>query len=291
MTETVSGALAKTDNTPSAMVRKYQGDFTSVLPSHIKAETWVRLATGALKQGKKVKAPGGGQCTELELAAQNNPAKFMAALLEAARLGLEPGTEAYYLTPRKGNGGLEILGIVGYQGWIELMYRAGAVSSVVAELVYSNDDFRFRPGVDEVPIHEIDWDSDDRGELRLVYAFARMVNGATSKVVVLNKAAIAKIKQTAYTGDGSIWQKHEPAMWLKSAVRQLRKWVPTSPEWLQHQIRAAREAGAELPLQNSQGAVMDLSASPEVALDDVVDAEFTEHEDDTEPGWPNVTTA
>lgn len=35
---------------------------------------------------------------ELEVAAANNPGVFMATLLDAARLGLEPGTEQYYLT-------------------------------------------------------------------------------------------------------------------------------------------------------------------------------------------------
>jgi hypothetical protein len=89
---------------------------------------------------------------------------FLAALLDAARLGLEPGTEQYYLTPRKVKGRLEILGIVGYQGYIELMYRAGAVSSVVAEVVYSNDKFTVPAGPDERPVHEIDWDADDRGD-------------------------------------------------------------------------------------------------------------------------------
>jgi recombination protein RecT len=105
----------------------------------------------------------------------------MGALMDAARLGLEPGTEQYYLTPRKVKGRLEIQGIRGYQGEIELIYRAGAVSSVIVEVVYSNDKFRVRPGRDERPIHEIDWDADDRGELRLVYAYAVMKDGATSR--------------------------------------------------------------------------------------------------------------
>lgn len=147
MTETVSSAVAPRENgepkTPAAMVKRHSDSFTAVLPSHVKAATWVRLAQGALKKGKKVRHPQTKQpCTELELAAQNNPGVFLASLLESARLGLEPGTEQYYLTPRKVKGQLEILGIVGYQGYIELMYRAGAISSVVAECVYENDQFR-----------------------------------------------------------------------------------------------------------------------------------------------------
>jgi recombination protein RecT len=239
---------------PGGMIEQYRSDFASVLPSHIKPEQWVRLAQGALKKGKKQ-----GDRFELEIAAQNNPGVFLAALLDAARLGLEPGTEQYYLTPRKVRGQLEILGIVGYQGYIELMYRAGAIASVVAELVYSNDKFSYRPGVDERPQHEIDWDSDNRGSLRLVYAYAVMKDGATSKVIVLNRAAIAVIKASSQGSDSeySPWQKHEPSMWLKSAVRQLQKWVPTSSEYIREQLRAVRDVASE-PIKLQVGTASDL---------------------------------
>jgi len=250
MTETqkITTAVATVDKTPGGMVRRHHQDFGAVLPTHVRPDTWVRLAQGALKKGKKVRAPGGGTCTELELAALNNVGVFMASLMEAARLGLEPGTEQYYLTPRKVKGQLEILGIIGYQGYIELMYRAGAISSVVAEPVYTDDEFVWTPGAldteqpprwegpQRVPYHRIDWDREDRGRLRLVYAYALMRDGVTnSKVVVLNQAAINKIKASSQGANTeySPWVKHEVSMWLKSAVRQLSKWVPTSAEYRQ----------------------------------------------------------
>lgn len=239
MTRTVSGEVARVETGPRALITQYRDDFAAVLPSHVKASTWVRIAQGALKKGKRV-----GNKFELEVAAENNPAAFLATLLDAARLGLEPGTNEYWLTPRKVKGQLEILGIVGYEGIIELMYRAGAVSSVVAEIVYAADRFEFNPGRDEIPTHEIDWDADDRGPARLVYAFARMKTGGYSKVVVLNKAAIAKIKKSSQGADSeySPWSTNPDAMWLKSAVRQLRKWVPTSSEYITEQLRAVRAA-------------------------------------------------
>lgn len=238
----IGNAVAQTQNGPGQLIEQYRGDFATVLPSHIKASTWVRLAQGALKKGKIVNG-----VPELELAARNNPAAFMQALLEAARLGLEPGTEQYYLTPRRVKGQLEILGITGYQGEIELMYRAGAISSVIAEVVYKNDGFTYQPGVDERPNHLIDWDAADRGPLRLAYAYAIMKDGSTSKVVVMNAADIRKIKASSQGADSeySPWQKHEPAMWLKSAVHQLAKWVPTSAEYIREQYRAMKEVAAE----------------------------------------------
>ena len=286
--QAASQAVATRDNSAGALVRQYRNDFTSVMPSHLKPEAWVRIAAGALKKGRKLtEGPNRGQY-ELEVAANNNPGVFLAALLDAARLGLEPGTEQYYLTPRKVKGQLEILGIVGYQGIIELMYRAGAISSVVAEIVYTHDTFRFQPGRDDIPDHIIDWDLEDRGAIRLVYAFARMKDGATSKVVVMNKAAIDRIKDSGQGSNTeySPWAKHEASMWLKSAVRQLAKWVPTSAEYVRHVERAATDPAVFTPttaepegmVNRSTGEIFDNE-------NDVVDAIIEEPNERT---WPTV---
>lgn len=240
MTETVSNAIATRDNSPGALVQRYHQDFADVLPTHVKPETWVRLAVGALRRDPKVAEAAG-----------NNTGAFMAALLTAARLGLEPGTEQFYLVPQSPRKGApkEILGITGYQGLVELMYRAGAVASVIVEAVRENDKFSYVPGRDERPIHEIDWDIDDRGKLKLVYAYAIMKGGATSKVVVLNRSRINEIKSKSASArsDYSPWTTSEEAMWLKSAARQLAKWVPTSAEYIREQLRAVRDVAAERP--------------------------------------------
>lgn len=275
VTQAVSQAVAKRDTGPAAMIAKYSGDFAAVLPSHVKAETWVRLAQGALKKGKR--QPDGR--FELEAAAANNPGVFLAALLDAARLGLEPGTESYYLTPRKIKGRLEILGIVGYQGYVELMYRAGAVSSVVCEVVCRGDEYRYDRGVDEVPVHRFPpfAREADRGPLIGTYAYARMKDGAVSQVVELNQDDIDRIKAVnpASDSDYSPWVKWEKSMWLKSGARQLRKWVPTSAEFIREQARAMAEA---------QKVAAEVGAPPLTGQepDDVLDGEVVD-----EP-WPTV---
>lgn len=269
---TVTDAVATRDNGPAALIKRYEADFAAVLPSHVKPATWIRLAQGALRKGKR--GPDGRY--ELEVAAANNPGVFLATLLDAARLGLEPATEQYYLTSRKVKGRPEILGVVGYQGHIELMYRAGAVTSVIAEIVYGNDKFRYQPGRDAVPEHEIDWDSADRGPLRLVYAYARM-GDAVSRVIVLNRADIARIKASSQGADSdySPWKLHEAAMWLKSAVRQLQKWVPTSAEYRREIMRASAEA--QRVAETSPVPV------PPMDVDDFLDGEVVEQD------WPETT--
>ena len=219
----------------SALVAQYKQDFTTVLPSHLRADTWVRVAQGALKRGKAEMRNGQSTGrTELEAAALNNPAAFLSAMLDAARLGLEPGTEQFYLTPRSVKGRSEILGIIGWQGYVELMYRAGAVATVVARVVREKDDYQYQEGVDDVPRHTYQKFAGQkvRGKLVGVYAYAKMQNGAISQVIELGQEDIDRIKKSAQGAESqySPWQQHEEAMWLKSAVRQLAKWVPTSAE-------------------------------------------------------------
>ncbi|QFU94641.1 recombinase RecT [Amycolatopsis sp. YIM 10] len=220
-TQTVTSAVAQQrDSSPAALVRKYRTDFATVLPSHIKPETWLRIATGALRRSP-----------QLANAAEKNPTSLLVALLDAARKGLEPGTEQYYLVPRKTKRGPEVLGITGYQGEVELMYRAGAVSSVKVEVVREHDTFAYNPGEHDRPVHEINWRA-NRGDLVLAYAYAKMRDGATSNVSVLSAEDIAVILSKAEGADSpfSPWQWNPKAMWLKSAAHQLAKWVPTSAE-------------------------------------------------------------
>lgn len=282
MTETVSNAIATRDNSPGALVQHYSKDFADVLPSHVKPETWVRLAVGALRRDPKVAE-----------AAANNTGAFMGALLTAARLGLEPGTEQFYLVPQSPRKGApkEIMGITGYQGLVELMYRAGAVASVIVEAVREHDKFSYVPGRDERPIHEIDWDADDRGKLKLVYAYAIMKGGATSKVVVLNRSRINEIKSKSASArsDYSPWSTSEEAMWLKSAARQLAKWVPTSAEYIREQLRAVRDVQAErpqvAPAQAAQQVIPSEAGPVDSGTGEVLQAEIIDDSDCNDAAW------
>lgn len=239
-------ATHQPDNSPTSLVRRYQDDFAVVLPSHIKPATWCRVAIGALKRDPK-----------LAEAANNDPASFLGALLDAARRGLEPGTEQYYLVPQKNKGRLEVRGNVGYQGIVELIYRAGAVSSVIVEVVRANDEFEYVPGRQDRPVHKVDWFGDHRGPLKGAYAYAVMKDGAVSKVVILNAEDITRAKRSSQGSDSaySPWKNHEEAMWLKTAAHRLAKWVPTSAEYIREQIRAVRDVAAEGAPPESAGAV------------------------------------
>lgn len=217
MTETVSGAVAKRDNSPGALIQQYRSDFTTVLPSHIKGDTWVRLAQGVMRRDRN-----------LARIAQQNPGSLMQALLECARLGHEPGTEAFYLVPMGG----EIEGWEGYRGVVERMYRAGGVSAVKAEIVRQGDVFEWRPGDMDRPRHEADWFG-ERGDILGAYSYAVMADGSTSKVVVIDQRYIAKVKAMSRGSDkpSSPWVKWPEAMVLKTVIHRLEPFVPTSSEY------------------------------------------------------------
>jgi recombination protein RecT len=237
--QTVTNAVAQRDTGAQALIAKYRTDFAQVLPSHLRPATFVRLSQGLLRRNHK-----------LADAAEANPASFLAALLECARMGHEPGTDQFALVPFKDRkrGTVEVVGIEQYQGVIERMYRAGAVRSVKAEVVKAGDPFAYEPDVMDRPRHKPDWFA-ERGELVGVYAYAVMLDGGTSRVVMMNRAEVMKHKAVARsaTGEDSPWQTWEDSMWLKTAVHELEKWVPTSAEFRREALHAVRDVDLERP--------------------------------------------
>ena len=229
--QTVTAAVEKRDSGPAEIVRQSRGWFATIVPSHIDAQAFVALSTAYLRRNPK-----------LADAANRNPASFMSALSECARLGLVPG-DTYHLVPfeDRRNNSVEITGIVDYKGEIELIYRAGAVASVKAEIVRAADRFVFTTDMDR-PEHAPDWFG-DRGDLIGAYAYAVMKDGATSKVIVYSKAEIDQVRAVSKTSErnDSPWVKWYDRMALKTVLHRLANFVPTSAEYRREQLRAAAE--------------------------------------------------
>ena len=248
---------------PVAILDSYEDRFAAVLPDHIAARSFVGLASGALYRDPK-----------LMEAAQNSPAAFANALMRCATLGHQPGTEEFYLVPRKIKGQLQIQGIEGYRGIVERMYRSGAVASVIVREVCENDTFEFIEGVHSKPVHKIDWFGRDRGPMIGVYAYAILATGAVSRVVILNRDDVMKAKASSDGAESeySPWHKHERSMWWKTAARRLEPWVPTSSEYRREVIRATAEAASLAERGNGDGTLH--------RPDEAVDGEVVGDEDD-----------
>lgn len=266
MTENITQAVAVRNNGPEALVHQHRDDLTLVLPTHVKGETWMRLATGALRRDEN-----------LRRTATRNPGSLMNALLECARLGHEPGTEAFYLVPF----GNEVQGIEGYRGIVERIYRAGSVKAVKAEVVYANDHFEYSPDMDR-PVHRPDYFG-DRGSIIGAYAYGVFADGSTSKVVVINRAYIDKVKKESRGSDraSSPWVKWEESMVLKTVARRLEPWVPTAVEWRNEEPVA--QAGPALRAATGPTAI-----APVAAGGDDEDEGLIEGELEPEGGWPDT---
>jgi recombination protein RecT len=271
--QSVRGAAIEKREAPKSVTvaRQYQTRFAEVLPEHIDAKAFVGAAVAALRRDE-----------ELLKAADNSPDALINTLLTCASLGHVPGSKEFYLTPRW-NGRAkhtEIVGMEGYRGVVERMYRSGAVAAVIVREVCENDRFEFVEGVQDAPYHEIDWfgkDGKGRGQMIGVYAYARLVTGATSRVVVLSKDDVMEAKAASDLGkqDKGPWVTNERAMWLKTAAHRLEPWVPTSAEYRREVARAQAAAGEISP--TSTGPTVNRQTG-EIVDDggDVVDAEVVE---------------
>ncbi|MGC5033046.1 recombinase RecT [Micromonospora sp. DT229] len=251
MTQTVSNAVAQRDKL-YGLVESYKDTYEGILPSHMTAEAFVRLAQGVLRRND-----------DLAHAAMSNPLSLTAALLDCARLGHEPGTPAYYLVAIKGS----IEGWEGYRGVIERIYRAGAVQSVRAAVVRQKDFYDYEEGMPR-PVHRFERfaSAEQRGRLVGVYAFAEMRGGGISRVVEMGRDEVMRHKEMNRSSDraDSPWQKWEESMWLKCAAHELEKWVPSSSEYRREELRAQaaaeRAAGAPAsgsPIPPQRGDVLD----------------------------------
>lgn len=197
-------------------------DFERLLPEHISPATFMTSAGAALWKSQ-----------DLMDGAIASPEAFLVALRESAMLGHVPGTDHYWLTPRKEKGIASILGIEGYQGIVERMYRSGGVMSVHAEIVRANDTFAPYGGPNGRPLHLFGGPAGafskraDRGEVIGVYAYAMLPGGVPSEQVLLSIEDLLEIQAFA-AGGGAIWRKHPIPMFKKSALRRLEPYVPVS---------------------------------------------------------------
>lgn len=189
----------------------------SVAPKHLTPERLMRIAYQAI-----VKTPKLATCSQLSL---------VNAVIEAAQLGLEisgPLGQAS-IVPFGNEANL----IVEYKGKIALAYNSGMVESFQAHPVYQKDVWDYQYGINPYLKHRPYDGDDDRGSLIAAYAVTKFKNGGYDFEVVNKKAAMrAKQASKAKNSDDSPWNQpeNEWTMWVKTAVHQLSKRIPQSPE-------------------------------------------------------------
>ncbi len=192
------------------LVQSMAPEIEKALPAHLDAKRIARIALTLLR--------GNRQLAECE------PESFVGALMTASQLGLEPGPlgEAY-LVPF----GKQVTFIPGYRGLIKLAYQSGQVHQIGAHIVYSGDEFDYTLGLKPTLHHKPAMT--DRGEEVGVYAVAHLASGKTP-FVVLTKAEVEKLRARSRAANNGPWKTDREAMVRKTAVRQLARWLPLSPD-------------------------------------------------------------
>lgn len=135
------------------LIKAMEPEIRKALPEVITPERFTRMALSALNTTPKLR-----ECT---------PMSFLAALMNAAQLGLEPNTPLgqAYLIPYNNKGVMECQFQIGYKGLIDLSYRNPQMQIISAQAVYENDEFEYELGLNPKLEHRPALG--DRGEVQI----------------------------------------------------------------------------------------------------------------------------
>lgn len=240
--QAVGGSVAKAErpNTIAGLMSdpKIKAQMALALPKHMNPD---RLARIALTEIRKV--PALARCDQTS---------FLGAIMQCAQLGLEPGGALghAYLLPfeNRKKGITEVQFIVGYRGMIDLARRSGQIMSIEARVVYLVDKFHVSLGLNPDLTHEPNWDAEDRGPLKFVYAVAKLKDGGT-QFEVMSRADIERVRSQSKAGQSGPWVSHFEEMAKKTVIRRLFKYLPVSIE-LAKAVGMDEQAEAGLPQDN-----------------------------------------
>lgn len=230
-------------NTFKALLDASKGAIASRVPRHLSADRILKVALTSINKSPKLL-----ECTQ---------SSVMAAVMQAAELGLEPGGalgEGYlvpYNNKVKGPGGVErwehqCQFIPGYRGLIALARRSGEISTFYAEAVYAGDKFKVELGLDPKLEHTPDYDSEQRDDpknITFTYSVARFKDGSF-QFAVLSRKEIERIRKRSKAAESGPWVTDFEEMAKKTSVRRLSKSLPLSVEMAKAlELQAAAEAG------------------------------------------------
>ena len=201
-------------------IKSMEGEIKKALPSVITPERFTRMVLSALSTNPKL-----ASCT---------PKSFLGAMMSAAQLGLEPNTPLgqAYLIPYKNRGIDEVQFQVGYKGLIDLAYRSGDIEVVQAHIVYENDKFECRYGL-EPKLEHIPADG-ERGDPVKVYAsFKTKSGGYGFEVMSMNDVRThAERYSQAYKSGYSPWKTNFEEMAKKTVLKRVLKYAPMKSDFV-----------------------------------------------------------
>lgn len=201
------------------LIKAMEPEIRKALPEVITPERFTRMALSALNNTPKLR-----ECTQIS---------FLAALMNAAQLGLEPNTPLgqAYLIPYNNKGILECQFQIGYKGLIDLSYRNPLVQTIQAQVVYENDYFEYELGLQAKLIHKPALE--ERGEVRLFYGLFRLANGGFGFEVMSKNDMdrYAKAYSKAFDSAFSPWKTNYLSMAKKTVIKKALKYAPIKADF------------------------------------------------------------
>lgn len=203
--------------TIAEQIKVLEPEIRKALPSVISTERFTRMALSALNNNPQLM-----ECSQMS---------FLAALMNAAQLGLEPNTPLgqAYLIPYKNKGKLECQFQLGFKGMIDLIYRNENVQTIQAHCVHECDKFEYsfglNPKLDHIP--SVD-ENGNRGEITHVYALYKLSNGGFG-FEVMSKGDIdrhAEKYSKSFDSSFSPWKTDYESMAKKTVIKKLLKYAP-----------------------------------------------------------------
>lgn len=196
------------------MIKAMSPEIKNALPDVITPERFTRMALSTLNNNVKLR-----ECA---------PVTFLAAMMNAAQLGLEPNTPLgqAYLIPYRNHGKMECQFQIGYKGLIDLVYRNPNIQTVQAQCVYENDTFEYELGLEPKLVHKPALT--DRGSLILVYALWKAENGGYGFEVMSKEDidAHARRYSQSYNSSSSPWKSNFEEMAKKTVIKKCLKYAP-----------------------------------------------------------------
>lgn len=122
------------------------------------------------------------------------------------------------------------------QGLVKLARQSGEIESIGAYIVYADDEFTYRVGIDSLPVHQAGgdngWFSANRGEAIGAWAYVKLKSGDYLEPVMLTKERIDRIAKRSKMAknydpkQGLDWEE----FWKKAAIRNILKYAPKSTQ-------------------------------------------------------------
>lgn len=225
------GGILKAAAAKQAAVATRQGDKTlkdlvtqmtpavkAALPAVMTPERFTRIALSALSSNPALQ--------------ESTPQSFLAAMMTAAQLGVEPNTPLgqAYLIPFRNHGRMETQFQLGYKGLIDLAYRSGEIKSIQAHEARENDDFQFEygltPKLRHIPAKK------DRGAVTHYYACFETKGGGVGFIVMSKDDILTHAQKFSKAYGSGPWQTNFDEMAKKTVLKAVLKYAPLKSDFV-----------------------------------------------------------